>query len=59
MKSLVEAILLVTGDSDFVPIMKFARREGITILLFSFSYGVIRDLKAHTDIFIPNADITI
>lgn len=59
MKSLVDAILLVTGDSDFVPIMKFARREGITVLLYTFDHGVVRDLKAHADIIVPDNEIKI
>ena len=31
LKKQVEVIVLVTGDSDFVPAMKFARREGALI----------------------------
>ncbi len=32
-KRIVEKIVLVTGDSDLVPAMKFARREGIMVYL--------------------------
>lgn len=32
-KRIVDIIVLVTGDSDFVPVMKFARTEGIKVYL--------------------------
>lgn len=31
-KGIVERIVLVTGDSDFVPALKFARREGVQVV---------------------------
>ena len=31
LKRIVEIIVLVTGDSDLVPAMKFARREGLRV----------------------------
>lgn len=58
-KHLVDAILLVTGDSDFVPAMKYARREGAKLILYSFDHGVVRDLKAHADILIPPTEIAL
>jgi len=33
LKKIVDSVVLVTGDSDFVPAMKFARREGIRVYL--------------------------
>ncbi len=33
LKRIVDAVVLVTGDSDFVPAMKFARKEGIRVYL--------------------------
>gem|GEM_PF-3858529 len=32
-KKLVSKIILIAGDSDFVPASKFARREGIEFIL--------------------------
>lgn len=32
-KGIVDRIILVTADTDFVPAMKFARREGVQVLL--------------------------
>ncbi|MDT5157346.1 MAG: hypothetical protein QOH51_1703 [Acidobacteriota bacterium] len=32
-KSIVEKIILVMADSDLIPAMKFARREGVQVVL--------------------------
>ncbi|WEK55324.1 MAG: NYN domain-containing protein [Candidatus Cohnella colombiensis] len=32
-KSIVDKIILVTGDTDLVPAMKFARREGVQVII--------------------------
>ena len=50
LKRIVDAVVLVTGDSDFVPAMKFARREGIRVYLESLGHGVRRELKVHADV---------
>ena len=47
---LVDAIVVVTGDSDLIPAFKFARREGVRVYLDHMGHGVKRDLKAHTDL---------
>ena len=49
LKRLADILVLVTGDSDFVPVMKFARREGMRVLLEHLGHPVSRDLKAHAD----------
>jgi uncharacterized LabA/DUF88 family protein len=49
LKRLAEILVLITGDSDFVPVMKFARREGMRVLLEHLGHPVSRDLKAHAD----------
>jgi len=50
LKGIVDALVLVTGDSDFVPAMKFARREGIRVYLETLGHGVRTELKVHADI---------
>ncbi len=50
LRQLVQVIVVVTGDSDFVPAFKFARREGVRVFLDHMGHGVSRDLKAHADI---------
>jgi uncharacterized LabA/DUF88 family protein len=49
LKRIADALVLVTGDSDFVPVMKFARREGLKVYLEAMGHGVRRELKAHAD----------
>jgi len=46
----VDVIVVVTGDSDFVPAFKFARREGVRVYLDYMGHGVRRELKAHVDL---------
>ena len=49
LKQIVDTIVLVTGDSDFVPAMKFARREGLKVYLETMGHGVRPALREHTD----------
>lgn len=47
---LVDRIILVTGDSDFVPAMKFARKEGLQVVLIKLGKKRIQDsLEIHSD----------
>lgn len=52
LKRVVGNLVLVTGDSDFVPAMKLARKEGMKVYLETMGHGVHRDLKAHADLVI-------
>lgn len=49
LRSMVRAIVLVTGDSDFVPALKAARREGVRVYLDYMGHGVRQELKVHVD----------
>lgn len=49
-KKNVEKIILITGDSDFVPAIKFARREGVIIQLDPLRKKVSEDLLEHIDL---------
>ena len=49
LKRIVDIVVLVTGDSDMVPAMKFARREGLKVYLEALGHRVRRELKAHAD----------
>lgn len=49
LKRFAEVLVLVTGDSDLVPAMKFARKEGMKVYLECMGHPVTRDLKAHAD----------
>lgn len=57
-KNIVEKIVLVTADSDFIPAMKFARREGITVCLNRLGHHVKEELIVHADFVIPLAITT-
>jgi uncharacterized LabA/DUF88 family protein len=48
-KRIVDVIVLISGDSDLVPAMKFARREGTRVYLDTLGHGVRRELKEHAD----------
>jgi hypothetical protein len=49
-KGIVERIILVTADSDFVPAMKFARREGVQVVLVTMGHALVkREMKVHAD----------
>ena len=48
-KKQVDQIVLISGDSDFVPASKLARREGIDFILDSLGEKVKDDLSLHID----------
>ncbi len=50
LKKQVEVIVLVTGDSDFVPAMKFARREGAQLFLVALGHHVVDEMLEHADL---------
>lgn len=49
LKHQVDTIVLVTGDSDFVPAAKLARREGVEFLLDPLWQRVSDELSEHVD----------
>ncbi|MDA8426486.1 MAG: NYN domain-containing protein [Treponema sp.] len=46
---IADRILVVTGDSDFIPALKLARRNGIQVFLFTLGHGVSPELLEHSD----------
>ena len=50
LKRLVEQIILISGDSDFVPASKLARREGIRFILDAMYHTLKDDLLEHIDL---------
>jgi uncharacterized LabA/DUF88 family protein len=48
-KRQADQIILIAGDSDFVPAAKLARREGIDFILDSMWQPVPDDLREHID----------
>lgn len=49
LKKQADTIILVTGDSDFVPAAKLARREGVEFILDPMWQNVNDDLLEHID----------
>jgi uncharacterized LabA/DUF88 family protein len=50
LRGMVRAVVVVTGDSDFVPAFKFVRSEGVKMLLCTLGHkGTRRELRAHAD----------
>lgn len=48
-KRQVGTIILVSGDADFVPAAKLARREGVEFVLDTLWQSVAPDLHEHID----------
>ncbi len=48
-KNQVDKIVLIAGDSDFVPAAKLARREGIDFMLDSLGNNIKDSLSMHID----------
>lgn len=55
-KQQVDRIVLIAGDSDFVPAAKLARREGIDFVLDSLWQNIRPDLHEHIDGIITKLD---
>ena len=54
LKRQVQAIVLVTADSDFIPAMKFARREGAQLFLITLGHGIRDGMREHADLVIDS-----
>lgn len=48
-KDKVNQIILIAGDSDFVPVAKFARKEGIDFILDPMNNHIDDNLHEHID----------
>ena len=49
LKKQADIIILVSGDSDFAPAARLARREGVTFILDPLWQDVLPDLHEHVD----------
>lgn len=50
LRQTAQVIVVVTGDSDMIPVFKFARREGLRVYLDHLGGPVRRELRVHADI---------
>lgn len=55
LKRIAKVLVLVTGDSDFVPALKFARREGAQVVLVTLGHGIKPELREHADLVIDQS----
>jgi uncharacterized LabA/DUF88 family protein len=49
-QKIASRIIIVTGDSDFLPAIKLARRQGIQVFLLTLEHGVSPELKDNADV---------
>jgi len=49
LRRLAGNLVLVTGDSDFVPVVKLARKEGMRVYLEHMGHATTQLLRAHVD----------
>lgn len=49
LRRIVDKVVLVAGDSDFVAPMKFVRKEGLQVYLYSMGHKVKSQLIEHSD----------
>jgi uncharacterized LabA/DUF88 family protein len=47
---IAEAIVLITGDSDFIPVIKTARRNGVFVYLLTLGHNVKPELCENVDV---------
>jgi len=52
LKRIVDKVVLVAGDSDFVAPMKFVRKEGLQVYLYHMGHKVKSQLIEHSDFII-------
>lgn len=50
LRNMVRTVIVVTGDSDFVPAFKYVRREGVKVILEPMGGGGRVELRQHADI---------
>lgn len=52
LREMVRTVIVVTGDSDFIPAFKFVRREGVRVALDLMGENGRIELKKHSDVLI-------
>jgi len=53
----IDAVALVAGDEDYVPLIEAVKREGCRVLLWFLENGLSPHLKAASDYFAPLEDL--
>jgi uncharacterized LabA/DUF88 family protein len=50
LRNVVSIMVVVSGDSDLVPAMKFARSQGLKVYVEALGNPIRRELRAHADV---------
>jgi len=50
LKRLVDRIILISGDTDMIPAMKLARREGAQVVLVEIAGPIHKELDEDADL---------
>lgn len=53
-QNIAKHIVLVTGDSDFIPAIKVARKSGVFVWLYTLAHNVKAELKMNADVSKPD-----
>ena len=56
-KKTCDRLILISGDTDMIPAMKLARKEGLQVCLHTFQKVVVPDMHAHTDVLTHHHEI--
>ncbi len=56
LQQLVDSVVIASGDSDLLPALRFARREGLRTYLYAMGSGLSQELRTHSDIVIDSFD---
>ncbi len=48
-KRLADLLIIITGDADVVPVLKYARREGMQVCLDPLNHPIRPELSEHVD----------
>ncbi len=57
LREVVRCIVVVTSDSDFISAFKFARREGVRVVLVTMGHGIRSELREHVDVVIDTPEL--
>ena len=56
-KKLCTKIVLLSGDTDMIPAMKLARKEGVHVFLHTFHPSAHNAMVAHADIIVKHSEL--
>ena len=56
-KKLCIKLVLLSGDTDMIPAMKMARKEGVHVFLHTFDKSISNLMASHSDVIIKHHDL--